>query len=308
MSLYEHFKSNGPSGFGYGSTAEQVTEGVSLAGQTILVTGCNSGLGLETMRVLAKRGARVIGTARTVAKAKAAGDEVKGQILPLACELSDPTSVRSAVESVKRDDLKLDAIICNAGIMALPKLEQAYGYELQFFTNHIGHFLLVTGLLDQLTDSGRVVMLSSAAHQNAPKEGIQFDNLSGEKGYSSWAAYGQSKIANLLFAKELSRRFTGTKKTANAVHPGVIATNLGRHMGAAANMLFGVVGPLFLKSIPQGAATQVYVATHPAAASITGEYFADCNVAKARRDADDADLARRLWDVSEKIAAELPKS
>lgn len=308
MSLYEHFKSNGPSGFGYGSTAEQVTEGVSLAGQTILVTGCNSGLGLETMRVLAKRGARVIGTARTVAKAKAAGDEVKGQILPLACELSDPTSVRSAVESVKRDDLKLDAIICNAGIMALPKLEQAYGYELQFFTNHIGHFLLVTGLLDQLKGSGRVVMLSSAAHQNAPKEGIQFDNLSGEKGYSSWAAYGQSKIANLLFAKELSRRFTGTKKTANAVHPGVIATNLGRHMGAAANMLFGVVGPLFLKSIPQGAATQVYVATHPAAASITGEYFADCNVAKARRDANDADLARKLWDVSEKIAAELPKS
>lgn len=308
MSLYELFKSNGPSGFGYGSTAEQVTEGVSLAGKTILVTGCNSGLGEETMRVLAMRGAKVIGTARSVEKAKTACDQVKGQTAPLACELSDPKSVRAAVESVKRDGMRLDAIVCNAGIMALPKLEQAFGYELQFFTNHIGHFLLVTGLLDQLTDTGRVVMLSSAAHEGAPKGGIQFDNLSGEKSYTAWSAYGQSKIANLLFAKELSRRFVGTKKTANAVHPGVIATNLARHMNVVARGVFGLVGPLVLKSIPQGAATQVYVAANPAAAAISGEYFADCNVAKPRADANDPDLARKLWDVSEKIAAELPTS
>ena len=307
MSLYELFTSKGPSGFGYGSTAEQVTEGLDLAGKTILVTGCNSGLGQEALRVLTMRGARVVGTARTVEKAKVACDAVKGgSTIPLACELADPASVKACVAEVKRQGLKLDAIICNAGIMALPKLEKAFGYELQFFTNHIGHFILVTGLLEQLTDTGRVVMLSSAAHLQAPKGGIQFDNLDGSKGYGEWANYGQSKIANLLFAKELARRFAGTKKTANAVHPGVIATNLSRHMNPVARFFFGAVGPLALKTVPQGAATEVYVATSPAAASISGEYFADCNVARPRKDATDAELAKKLWEVSEKIVAELP--
>lgn len=299
---------NGPSGFGYGSTAEQVTEGLSLAGKTYLVTGCNSGLGEEALRVLCLRGGRVVGTARTVEKAKAACDAAKGETIPLACELSDPKSVRACVEEVKRQGLKLDAIICNAGIMALPRLEQAFGYEQQFFTNHIGHFILVTGLLEQLTDTGRVVMVSSEAHRRAPKEGIQFDNLTGAKGYGAWANYGQSKLANLLFAKELARRLAGTQKTANALHPGVIRTNLGRHMNAAAWFLFGIVGPLALKSVAEGAATEVFVATHPSVATVSGQYFSDCNVARARKDAEDPELARKLWEVSEKIVAELPAS
>lgn len=306
MSLYELFKKKGPSGFGYGSTAEQVTEGLSLAGKTYLVTGCNSGLGQEAVRVLALRGAKVIGTARTVDKAKAACDAIQGQTVPLACELSDPASVRACVAEVKRQGLKLDGLICNAGIMALPKNEQKFGIELQLFTNHVGHFMLVTGLLEQLTDTGRIVMLSSAAHTMAPKAGIEFDNLSGEKGYSAWKQYGQSKLANLLFAKELARRFAGTRKTANAVHPGVINTNLGRHMNPVANFVFGVFGPLVLKSVPQGAATEVFVATHPSLANVSGEYFADCNVAKARADADDAALAKKLWDVTEQLVAGLP--
>lgn len=306
MSLYELFKKKGPSGFGYGSTAEQVTEGLSLDGKTYLVTGCNSGLGQEALRVLALRGAKVIGTARTVDKAKAACDAIQGQTVPLACELSDPASVRACVAEVKRQGFKLDGIIANAGIMALPKNEQKFGTELQFFTNHVGHFMLVTGLLDQLTDTGRVVMLSSAAHTMAPKSGIEFDNLSGEKDYAPWKQYGQSKLANLLFAKELARRFAGTRKTANAVHPGVIRTNLGRHMNPVANFVFGVFGPLVLKSVPQGAATEVFVATHPSLATVSGEYFADCNVAKARADADDAALAKKLWDVTEQLVAALP--
>jgi NAD(P)-dependent dehydrogenase (short-subunit alcohol dehydrogenase family) len=306
MSLYQHFKSNGPSGFGYGSTAEQVTEGLSLDGKTILVTGCNSGLGQEALRVLVLRGARVIGTARTLEKAKGACDAVKGRTVPVACELSDPASVRACVESVKATGHRLDAIICNAGIMALPKLEQAHGIELQFLTNHVGHFILVTGLLDRLAADGRVVMLSSGAHKMAPKGGIKFDNLSGEKGYTPWGNYGQSKIANLLFAKELARRFAGTKRTANAVHPGVIQTNLGRHMNPVAGMAFGLTGPLVLKSVPQGAATEVYVAVHPAVANSSGLYFADCNVAKPRADAEDPALAAKLWEVTEKIVAGLP--
>jgi NAD(P)-dependent dehydrogenase (short-subunit alcohol dehydrogenase family) len=307
LSLYELFTSKGPSGFGYGSTAEQVTEGLSLEGKSMLVTGCNSGLGQEAMRVVALRGGRVVGTARTYEKAKLACDAVKGQTVPLACELSDPVSVRACVESVQRAGIKLDAVICNAGIMALPKLQKAHGYELQFFTNHIGHFILVTGLLEQLTDTGRVVMLSSAAHSGAPKGGIQFDNLDGSKGYAGWRNYGQSKIANILFAKELARRFTGTKKTANAVHPGVIRTNLTRHMNPVVSVFFDVFGKVALKTVPQGAATEVYVATNPSLASVSGQYFADCNVATPRPDTNDEALAKKLWEVSERIVAELPK-
>ncbi|HEU4386056.1 MAG TPA: SDR family oxidoreductase [Anaeromyxobacteraceae bacterium] len=307
MSLYQLFKPNGPSGFGYGSTAEQVTEGLSLQGKTMLVTGCNSGLGQEALRVLALRGARVVGTARTFDKARTACAAARGETVPLACELSDPASVRACVEAVRRSGFRLDAMICNAGIMALPKLQQAYGVELQLFTNHIGHFMLVTGLLDQLAPGGRVVVLSSGAHFNSPREGIEFDNLSGEKGYQPWRAYGQSKMANLLFAKELARRLDGTGRTANAVHPGVIKTNLARHMNPVAQVAFGLVGPLFLKDVAQGAATEVYVAAHPAVATTSGQYFADCNVAKPRPDAEDPALAKRLWEVSETIVAGLPR-
>jgi NAD(P)-dependent dehydrogenase (short-subunit alcohol dehydrogenase family) len=305
MSLYGLVASKGPSGFGYASTAEQVTEGLSLAGKTILVTGANAGLGAEALRVLALRGARVLATARTLEKAQGACAGMS-EAVPLACELSDPASVRGCVQAVKARGIFVDAIICNAGVMALPKLELVGGFEKQFFTNHIGHFLLVTGLLDQLSEAGRVVMLSSSAHRTAPKTGIEFDNLNGARGYSPWSAYGQSKLANLLFAKELSRRLAGSKKTANAVHPGVIRTSLQRHMNPLLAATLALAGPLALKSVAEGAATEVYVATRPELAGVSGEYFADCNLAKPRPDANDPALARRLWDVSEEIIAALP--
>jgi NAD(P)-dependent dehydrogenase (short-subunit alcohol dehydrogenase family) len=306
MSLYAMLKPDGPSGFGYGSTAEDVTAGLSLAGKTILVTGCNSGLGAETARVLALRGARVFGTARTTEKANAALQACVGA-QGFACELAEPSSVRAAVAAITAalGTAKLDAIICNAGIMALPKNEVAHGLELQFLTNHIGHFILVTGLLDALADDGRVVMLSSAAHAMAPTGGIEFDNLSGARGYSPWKQYGQSKMANLLFAKELARRFAGTKRTANAVHPGVIQTNLGRHMNPVANFVFGLANPLVLKDVHQGAATSCYVAVHPDTGSISGRYFADCNVATERKDGSDLETAKKLWTVSEELVARL---
>lgn len=303
MSLLQYFKGKGPSGFGYGSTAEAVTQGLSLAGKTILVTGCNSGLGQEAMRVFTLRGATVLGTARTFEKAQAACTKMPGKAIPFACELSDPQSVKACVAAVKAGGHRLDAILCNAGIMALPTLQKAHGFELQFFTNHMGHFILVTRLLPLLTESGRVVMLSSAAHRMAPRGGIEFDNLSGERAYGDWKMYGQSKFANLLFAKELARRFQGTGKTANAVHPGVIRTNLGRHMNPVANMLFGLMGPLFLKTVAQGAATEVFAAVHPAMQGVSGEYLADVNVSKARSDAEDPTLGNALWEESEKIAA-----
>jgi WW domain-containing oxidoreductase len=306
MSLVALLKPKGKSGFGYGSTAEDVTEGLDLHGKNILVTGVNSGLGAETLRVLALRGARVLGCARNDAKASDACAPYGANASPFACDLGEPDSIRACVDAVKADGARIDAILCNAGIMALPKRELLFGVERQFFTNHIGHFMLVTGLLDQLRDDARVVMTSSAAHMAAPKGGIQFDDLGFEGGYSPWRSYGQSKIANLLFAKELARRFEGTPRTANAVHPGVIFTNLGRHMHPVMNLFYALGKPLFLKSIPQGAATQCYVATHPAVADVSGEYFADCNVAKPRKDAEDPELARRLWEVSEELVAGLP--
>lgn len=306
MSIYASFAPNGPSGFGYGSTAEDVTRGLSLAGQTVLLTGCNSGIGQETLRVLALRGARVVGTARSLAKAQEACAGVVGDTVPLACELSDPTSVRRCVQTVKDAGMKLDAVICNAGVMALAKLEVVHGFERQFFTNHIGHFMLVTGLLDQLKDQARVVMLSSSAHRQAPKVGIELDNLDGAKHYAPWSAYGQSKLANLLFAKQLARRFAGSGRTANAVHPGVIRTNLQRHMNPLLSAVMAISGPLALKTVPQGAATQTYVATHPALMAVSGQYFADCNIAHPWAVADDAGLAARLWETSERIVAGLP--
>lgn len=307
MSVVSRLKKAGKSGFGYGSTAEEVTEGLDLSGKTYLVTGCSSGLGLETMRVLSRRGAHVLAAARDEAKATDAIARVGAAATPLACELSEPTSVRGCIARVQALARPLDAIICNAGIMALPKLQTKYGLELQFLTNHIGHFMLVTALIDSLAERGRVVMLSSAAHHRAPRAGIELDNLNGARGYSPWAAYGQSKLANLLVAKQLARRLHGSGRIANAVHPGVIATHLGRHMNAAARAALAVARPLFLKSIAQGAATQCYVATHPAAAELSGEYFADCNVARPSPRAQDAQLAAQLWQASEEIVARLER-
>jgi len=305
MSLLGLVKGNGPSGYGYSSTAEVVTQGIALKGRNILVTGSTSGLGLETVRVLAQRGARVFATGRTKEKAAAACERVPGVIVPVECELSTPSSVRGCVAFLKAEGVKLDAIIANAGIMALPKLKQAHGYELQFFTNHIGHFLLITELLSELTDEARVVVLSSAAHNAAPKSGIELDNLSGERGYSPWKAYGQSKLANLLFAKQLAKRLQGTKITANALHPGAIKTELARSMSPLVPLVLGAATPIALKSVAEGAATQCYVATRPELAGVSGEYFADCNIAKPSQLAQDSALAEKLWEESERIVAKL---
>lgn len=308
MSLLTKLVGRGPNGFGADSTAEQVTEGLDLAGKTYLLTGAGSGLGLETLRVLGLRHAYVIAAARSSEKAGAALQASGAAGHGVACELSDPTSVLACVAEVEKLGRRLDGVICCAGIMALPKLEQKFGCELQFFTNHVGHFLLVTRLLDVLSDDGRVVMLSSEAHKHAPGGGIQFDDLSGERSYGPWRNYGQSKLANLLFAKQLAKRLAGSRRTANAVHPGVIRTNLGRHMGGAAAVGMRLVAPVFFKNVQEGAATQCYVATHPNAANQTGLYFADCNPAKPSRLAEDPALAERLWTTTEEIVERVTRN
>ena len=308
MSLTGLIKRPGPSGFGWSSTAREVVDGLDLSDHTILVTGANSGLGLETSRALADRGATVIVAARTMDKAQATCADIDGDTIAVACELSDPQSVRDCTDHIAALDRPLDALIANAGIMALPKRQTAHGYEKQFFVNHIGHFLLITRLIDHLADDARVVLVSSDAYKMAPNEGIQFDNLDGQQGYSAWKAYGQSKLANLLFARELGQRFANsdTQRVANAVHPGPIDTNLTRNMNVVFRLLWTLLSPLFLKTIPEGAATQTWAAVHPDAADLNAHYLADCNIAQPSSHGADADLARRLWKRSETIIDRLP--
>ena len=204
--------------FGFHSTAEEVTAGRDLTGSTWLVTGVNSGLGRESARVLALRGARIVGLARSLDKASRAIEELGIDGIPVACELSDLASVRAAVATL--EGVQFDGLMANAGIMALQELHQTNGIEQQLYTNHIGHFVLITGLLDQLKAGGRVVILSSEAHRMA-SEGLELDNTSGADNYQAWRMYGRSKLANILFARSLARRFAedGSGRTANALHP-----------------------------------------------------------------------------------------
>ncbi len=287
------------------STAEQVTAGVSLAGKTVLVTGATSGLGLETLRVMSLRGAHVIATGRTLAKAQEACATVQGKTTALAMELERWDTVAAAVQQVRALGRPIDILICNAGIMALPTLEQVYGLEKQFVVNHLGHFILAHGLMDQVraAPQGRVVAVSSLGYRWAPASGIEFDNLSGQRDYTPNKMYGQSKLANGLMALELARRFAGSPATANAIHPGIINTNLGRHFAAWKRAAGSLIGWTFMKSVQEGAATQCYVATAPPLATVSGQYFEDCNpvVPVPGKHMDDAALATQLWSKSEEL-------
>lgn len=292
------------------STAEEVTAGIDLAGKTALVTGATSGLGLETMRVLALRGAHVIGSGRTLEKAKAACASVQGRTTPIALELERWDSVAAAADLLRTLGMPIDILVCNAGIMALPQLERVYGLEKHFVVNHLGHFILVNRLLPQVlaAPQGRVVVVSSLGYQWAPAAGIEFDNLSGERDYEPNKMYGQSKLANGLFSLELARRFreAGASATANALHPGIINTNLGRHFDEWKRVLSKLIGWTFMKSVPAGAATSCYLASAPALAQSSGYYFEDCNpvIPMAGKHMDDGILARKLWDESTRITAE----
>lgn len=296
------------SAFGADSTAEQVTAGIDLTGRTALVTGATSGLGLETLRVLSLRGAHVIVTGRTLDKAREACATVQGRTTPIALELERWDTVAAAADQVRALGMPIDMLICNAGIMALPQLEQVYGLEKQFVVNHLGHFILVHRLMDQVkaAQQGRVVAVSSLGYRWAPAAGIEFDNLSGERDYDPNKMYGQSKLANMLMALELSQRFAGSAATANAVHPGIINTNLGRHFAAWKRAAGKLIGWTFMKSVEAGAATTCYVATAPALAKTTGQYFEDCNpvVPVAGKHMDDRALATALWTRSEEITKE----
>lgn len=285
------------------STAEEVTEGIDLSGKTFAITGANSGLGYETMRVLALRGAHVIGIARTQDKADKACATIQGETTPVFLDLADWDSIVVCAERIRAMNIPLDGLINNAGVMALPDLELVNGVEKQFAINHLGHFILVNQLRNTVLEApqGRFVMLSSEAHRFA-ENGIEFDNLDGARGYEPWKAYGVSKLANALCARELARQIEHTDATSNSVHPGVIMTNLSKHLPAWQQWAGKYLGWMFMKDIPEGAATSCYVATSKDLVGVRGYYFADCNVNEGETPYihDDA-MAKKLWQVSEEL-------
>jgi len=286
--------------FAAGATAEDVTAGIDMTGKTAIVTGCNSGIGLETMRVLALRGAHVIGTARTIERGREACASVSGKTTPVVLELSDFDSVVACASEIRALDTPVDVLVCNAGVL-LNDLQQVRGLEMQFVVNHLGHFILANRLLDRVTAApqGRVVVVGSVAHRFVPPGGIQFDNLSG-KGWER-QAYGHSKLANGLFSLELSKRLRGTHATSNALHPGVVATNIMRNLNLPRPAGGSAGGGMSWETPAQGAATSCYLASNPALAGVTGLYFADCNPAEQSDFQKDPAMAARLWKVSEEL-------
>ncbi|HEY2779500.1 MAG TPA: SDR family NAD(P)-dependent oxidoreductase [Steroidobacteraceae bacterium] len=281
------------SDFGRRSTADQVLAGIDLTGKRLLVTGCNSGLGLETMNAFAANGATVIGLARTLDAATRTCVAASPRCIPVACDLANFDSIAAAVAAVRGLELPLDAIVANAGVANLASLDTRYGVEMQFLTNHIGHFQLINGLVDLVRDgTGRIVMVGSRTSiDGVRKEGIMFDNLDGRRFYEPAAFYAQSKLANALYAKELSRRLIRRGIAANSADPGAARTKLNQHFAAR----------LFAKTAAQAAATQVLLAASPLAARVTGEHWRNCKTSVGNALLEDAALAARLWKVSQQI-------
>lgn len=305
------FSKKGASGFSASSTAQQVTEGIDGTSLTAIVTGASSGIGTETTRVLALRGVHVIMGVRNMIAAKDVKETIlkeipSAKVDAMELDLSSMESVKKFASEFKSSGLPLNILINNAGIMACPFKLSKDKIELQFATNHLGHFLLTNLLLDTMKKTsretkkeGRIVNVSSEAHRFAYPEGIRFNKINDESSYNNWRAYGQSKLANILHANELTRRLKedGADITANSLHPGTVTTNLFRY-NSTVNGLIAVIGRLFLKNVQQGAATTCYVALHPQVKGISGKYFSDSNLAKTTSQGTDADLAKKLWDFS----------
>jgi NAD(P)-dependent dehydrogenase (short-subunit alcohol dehydrogenase family) len=295
--------------FGATSTAAEVVAGVDLTGRRAVVTGGASGIGVETARALAGAGAEVTLAVRdTGAGERTAADLIAStgnkQILVAPLDLADRAGVAAFTAGW---DGPLHLLIDNAGVMASPLMRTAQGWEMQFATNHLGHFHLATGLHDALVAAGgaRVVSVSSSAHLRSP---VVFEDIHfRRREYEPWVAYGQSKTANVLFAVEATRRWAGDGVFVNALHPGGIRTNLQRYVSdEELDRLRGSTAPAW-KTTEQGAATSVLLATSPLLDGVGGRYFEDCNEAEpnepgSRRGvagyALDPESARRLWEVS----------
>jgi NAD(P)-dependent dehydrogenase (short-subunit alcohol dehydrogenase family) len=301
--------------FGAGSTAAEVAAGIDLTGKRAIVTGASSGIGIETARVLALAGAQVTLAVRNTAagadvaaKINAEAGAERASVMEL--ELAHLASVKAFAALWGNQPLHL--LINNAGVMAPPFALLPSGWEQQFGTNHLGHFALTTALRPSLAaaQGARVVSLSSRAHQYSP---VVFDDINfARREYDPWLGYGQSKTANILFAVEATRRWADDGIYTNALHPGAIETNLARHLDPSFIPTMKAQNITF-KTLEQGAATSVLLATSPLLEGIGGRYFEDCNEAVPHPGGDsrigvkdyalDPDAAQRLWELSEEAVA-----
>ncbi|MEZ5959541.1 MAG: SDR family NAD(P)-dependent oxidoreductase [Hyphomonadaceae bacterium] len=316
--------------FGATSTTDDVLEGVDLSGKRILVTGVSAGLGVETARTLAAHGAYVLGAARDLKKAERATAQVRedarngGALELIELDLASLKSVRAAADKLLADGKPLDIIIANAGVMAAPFGKTEDGFETQFGTNHIGHFVFVNRIASLFRQGGRFVSLASAGHRRSD---VSLDDPNFDRGdYDPWVAYGRAKTANVLFAVEFDRRWRDRGIRGVAVHPGGIRTELGRHMGAGEmealvshlNAQAAAAGKSTyeFKSIPQGAATSVWAGVVADANEVGGRYCEDCHVAEVtqtggldlstgvRPYAIDPEHAKAFWTKSEEWVGE----
>ena len=321
--------------FGATSTTDEVLDGVDLRGKRILVTGVSAGLGVETARALAAHGAHVVGAARDLAKARNATKHIRasvdgngdGTLELIELDLASLASVRAAADALLKTGKPFDLVIANAGVMACPFGHTADGFETQFGTNHLGHFVFVNRIAPMMSHGSRLVNLASSGHRFSD---VDLDDPNFEKtAYDPWQAYGRAKTANILFAVEFDRRHKANGIRATAVHPGGIATELGRHAFKDEatlqkfiddiNARHAAAGqpPFQLKSIPQGAATSVWAGVVAPAEDVGGKYCEDCHVATllpaedmspisagVRAYALDPERAKKLWAKSEEMVGE----
>ncbi|XP_076315001.1 retinol dehydrogenase 11-like [Tachypleus tridentatus] len=285
----------------------------NLSGKTVIVTGGNTGIGKETAKELARRHASVVLACRNQEKGKMAAEDIidstgNTKIEVMVLDLSSQKSVREFVDKFKRTHDRLDILINNAGVFALPERTlTAEGYEMTFATNHLGHFLLTNLLLDMLKKCApaRIITVSSINYKLGV---INFDNLNSERYYTSDIVYSHTKLANILFTRELANRLAGTGVTAYSLHPGLVHTDIFRHYHGVRRFLVDVIVSMYGKTAEEGAQTTIYLAMAPGIESLSGEYFADCKMLNTRPKAKDMQVAQKLWEVSEHMTKLQPQT
>ncbi|KAK6479225.1 retinol dehydrogenase 12-like [Huso huso] len=271
-----------------------------LDGKTALITGANTGIGKETARDLARRGARVIIACRDLSKGEAAASQIRAetgseQVLVRRLDLADNRSIKQFAEDFLKEENRLHILINNAGVMMCPYSHTVDGFEMQFGVNHLGHFLLTHLLLDLLKQSApaRIINVSSLGHNFGR---IKFDDLQSERSYEGGLAYCQSKLANVLFTRELAKRLAGTRVTVNSVHPGTVKSELVRHSSLMA--LSWRIFSFFIKTPWEGAQTNIFCAVAEELENVSGKHFSDCSPAFVAPQGRNEETAKRLWDVS----------
>lgn len=279
-----------------------------LDGKTVIITGANAGIGKETAKDLSRRGARVILACRSKERGEAACDEITREtgntnVVTKICDLSSLASIRQFAKNINETEERVDVLVLNAGLIPPSGRHLTVdGLEIQFGTNHLGHFLLTNLLLDIMKRSApaRIVVVSSVLHFFGS---IDFDNLNLEKSVPEpFFTYSKSKLANVLMVKELSRRLAGSEITVNALHPGMIDTDINRDRPWIVQFfLQPPISDLYSKTTEEGAQTTIYLSVSEEVEKVTGKYFADCKLAWSLPKADDKDLAARLWKVSAKL-------